>query len=52
MAKKIASKKAEPVRCSDCMYAIRDTEGFSYNIETKEFFLCRCRKNHHIDRFG
>jgi len=48
----LTANKPKPVRCCECRHEIRDTEGPSYNMETGEFFLCRCEKGHHIDRYG
>lgn len=34
------------VRCADCIYRERDTEGISRRMDTGEYFMGRCRKGH------
>lgn len=34
------------VRCSECALSIRDTEGPSFSLITKEYFMGTCPKGH------
>ena len=46
MAKKATSKKIKAkegdVVCSECQFSKRDTDGISFNIDTKVFFMGIC----------
>lgn len=36
----------KPVFCSDCRFAVRDTEGRSFSRDTGEYFMGKCLKGH------
>lgn len=42
-------KQEKTVRCSNCMWFIRDTEGISIRNDTHEYFMGKCRKGLHPD---
>lgn len=50
-------KKVEPiqaktlVKCADCRFAVRDTEGISRN-HLGEYYMCRCTKGHSVNKWG
>lgn len=53
------ARKAEPkepkivlVRCRDCQHEVRDTEGISRVNGTGEYFMCHCKKDHDITKWG
>ena len=51
MAKGQISNKSKVVRvkCSDCRWFVRETEGISFRLDTKEFFMGDCSKGLHPD---
>lgn len=44
--------KPKPVRCRDCDNEIRDTDGISFRLSDHSFFMCNCKKGHHINKYG
>lgn len=45
-------QQAKKVRCEDCENEIRDTSGISFRKSDHSFFLCCCKKGHHVDGYG
>ena len=43
------SKKVVRVKCSDCRWFVRDTDGISFKLGTNEFFMGECSKELHPD---
>lgn len=44
--------KQKKVRCRDCGNEIRDTDGISFRLSDHSFFMCCCKKGHHINEHG
>lgn len=45
-------KKQIYVRCENCLNEIPDEDGISFRMSDHSFFLCRCKKGHHINKYG
>lgn len=48
-AKQAKPQQQHKVRCADCRYFHRDTEGISHNIATGVYFMGVCSQGQHPD---